>query len=349
MLDLKFSLFEQDVFAVATSTGAVEMYKVDVNRRNLTVDVSIEILHTVQAFESIILVLSLAWCPSPKRKTVFAVSLSDGTVALVDYSESPSKRITICAHSLEAWTVAWSDDRDAIEPSLITGGDDSRICFYSADLLTQNVDDIHAKDSKAEIISYNTTDAADFYFEKQRMVSDHSGQSSAHILSKPSGFDQKIHGAGVTSILPLSARLIVTGSYDENVRIITSTPGPKGNQWAVLQEKRLGGGVWRLKLLATQNKYSKTRDDGMCYQILASCMHAGPCVIYIRVPSCASTDRDCVIEVYAKLEEHGSMNYGTDASPSRGNSEAGEQATCVVSTSFYDRKLCVWNIPDISV
>jgi len=65
--------------------------------------------------------------------------------------------------------------------------------------------------------------------------------------STPRWQDRKIHQAGVTAILPLGHELIVTGSYDDRIRLI-SAPSIGGRR-QVLAELDLGGGVWRLVLL----------------------------------------------------------------------------------------------------
>lgn len=67
--------------------------------------------------------------------------------------------------------------------------------------------------------------------------------------------------------------------------------------------------------------------------ILASCMHAGTRIVRLQQ---APDDGEWRFEVLARFEEHKSMNYGSDVQPS-------EQPTKkVVSTSFYDKLLCVW-------
>ena len=60
--------------------------------------------------------------------------------------------------------------------------------------------------------------------------------------------DRKLHQAGVTAILPLTSDLAVTGSYDDHIRLIAfpgNAPRPQ-----ILAEHILGGGVWRLKIVA---------------------------------------------------------------------------------------------------
>lgn len=58
--------------------------------------------------------------------------------------------------------------------------------------------------------------------------------------------DKRLHDAGVTAILPLSDELVVTGSYDDHVRLIYAPPVGRRQ---VLAERNLGGGVWRLKMI----------------------------------------------------------------------------------------------------
>ncbi len=60
--------------------------------------------------------------------------------------------------------------------------------------------------------------------------------------------DRKLHQAGVTAILPLTNELVITGSYDDRVRLISF---PAGGRRKTEAELNLGGGVWRLKLLGS--------------------------------------------------------------------------------------------------
>ena len=60
--------------------------------------------------------------------------------------------------------------------------------------------------------------------------------------------DRKLHDAGITAILPLTSDLVITGSYDDHIRLITFSPSGRRQ---VLAQANLGGGVWRLKTLST--------------------------------------------------------------------------------------------------
>ena len=296
VLDLQFSPKEdrRDYFAVTTSIGYILVYRwMPEEQPHMQLGSKITIC------EPSILILSLSWVPSSPQWAVVAVSTSIGEVIVFDTGWSllfdniiiPQKaRI----HSLEAWTVAWSmKGPDAADNNylLYSGGDDS--CFQ-----TLRVD---IEDKAMEL-----------------------GRSLA-----VSSSDKRNHKAGVTAILPLTSfgeeEILLTGSYDEYARIIIQDPN---KNWIVRCEKRLDGGVWRLKLMSERPGKGEAR----IYRVLASCMHAGARIIDIV---CAPDE--CSIEVVAKFVEHESMNYGSDFA---------KGSNVVVSTSFYDRKLCLWRPPD---
>ncbi|KAF1936424.1 hypothetical protein EJ02DRAFT_459541 [Clathrospora elynae] len=155
--------------------------------------------------------------------------------------------------------------------------------------------------------------------------------------------DKKIHGAGVTAILPIhldnEGGLVVTGSYDDHIRLLNVTLSGRRQ---VLAEANLGGGVWRLKLLDRNPKLpahhgvEKWRSEPPPEEILllVSCMHAGTRIV--RLFRNATTDWQ--IEVMGKFEEHQSMNYGSDSQPTL--NDKGQRT--FITTSFYDRLLCLW-------
>lgn len=155
--------------------------------------------------------------------------------------------------------------------------------------------------------------------------------------------DKKIHGAGVTAILPvhmdIEGSLVITGSYDDHIRLLKVSISGKRQ---VLAESNLGGGVWRLKLLDRKPKLpehhgvAKWRSEPPPEDILllVSCMHAGTRIV--RLSRTETTGWE--IDVQAKFEEHKSMNYGSDSQAELNN----EGQRTFVSTSFYDRLLCLW-------
>lgn len=75
------------------------------------------------------------------------------------------------------------------------------------------------------------------------------------------------------------------------------------------------------------------------FVLLASCMHAGSRIVQLRRIAAASPEWG--FEVLAKFEEHQSMNYGSDSPP---GAEASSTKKTIVSTSFYDKLLCLWRV-----
>ena len=73
--------------------------------------------------------------------------------------------------------------------------------------------------------------------------------------------DRGLHQAGVTAILPLTPDLVVTGSYDDHIRLISC---PQGARRQVLAEQNLGGGVWRLKQLSAPASELPQRESVGC-------------------------------------------------------------------------------------
>lgn len=81
---------------------------------------------------------------------------------------------------------------------------------------------------------------------------------------------------------------------------------------------------------------SPETNDNNSYALLASCMHAGSRIVRLS----RSEAGEWTFDVLAKFEEHKSMNYGSDVQPVE-SGKTGERRT-VVSTSFYDKLMCVW-------
>ncbi|TKA62370.1 hypothetical protein B0A55_11547 [Friedmanniomyces simplex] len=299
-----------ELLAVATSTGSLALYDLGTNDHGSKRLVP---RGSKQICEASTLVLSLAWHPS--RADVVGVTLSDGRVCLCACESSREGRplwadeeasvsvTTVHEHSLEAWALAFTGRDDDGITGILSGGDDLTLQLSTVD-------------------------------------------ESRTITSTPRWQDRRIHQAGVTAIFPLDApNLIVTGSYDDHIRLIAA---PSTGRRRVLAEVHLGGGVWRLKALvsglpgregaaaspATTALSGSTRS----LFILASCMHAGTRILKLSCSQQAEEEEEesWAFKVLARFEEHKSMNYGSDMQPSEGS------VRTIVSTSFYDRLLCLW-------
>jgi len=270
----------------------------------------LEAFSQLRVSEPDILVLSFIWvtCFSyPTDYPRISVSLSNGDVAIIALSNNFQSHQIVWqsnVHPLEAWTVAYSPQfREDLPCFLYSGGDDSTLSIRKP-------------------VRRDTNPSYD-----------------------PVARDLKSHGAGVTAILPLpiaqniDGNLLLTGSYDEYLRVYDTVNRPH-----LLAEEKLGGGVWRLKLMSFSESCKPSAGGNATSSevrvtVLASCMHAG-----VRVLR-ATRDAEgrWSIKVLAKFEEHESMNYASDVQPISRTADGDEtdEITCL-STSFYDRKLCVW-------
>lgn len=259
-------------------------------------------IKTIQYFPEDILITAFSWHP---RGTSIGMALSTGEIFLGKYDPDLDSKLlpsrSVGTHELEAWTLSFLPDGSG----LFSGGDDSALNFFELPI------------NQYELFNAGT----ELQYTEIRRIP---------------WTDRKIHGAGVVAILPLETNeqgiLILTGSYDDHIRLIQA---PTVGRRTVLAELNLGGGVWRLKRLntPTMNTSSEGKDYGDVL-LLASCMHAGARILKLA----KREDGVWYFEVLAKFEEHKSMNYGSDCQPdinSRG------QRT-FITTSFYDRLLCLW-------
>ncbi|KAK0648802.1 hypothetical protein B0T16DRAFT_408852 [Cercophora newfieldiana] len=256
--------------------------------------------------------LFLSFCWHPSKADTMAITTSTGNVHLVRLGSIESDHWTldsdpIITHSLEAWCVAISpslkvprQDKEG-EFTIFSGGDDSVLCYRNFVL---------PRDSVTTEADYTLCD------------------TTVSIKRK--------HEAGVTAILPLPVReagleLVLTGSYDDHIRLFSVGPaayGPAATK--LLAKQNLGGGVWRLKLVSVRDESGN--DSRWKIVVLASCMHGGAGVVELV----KAAEGDYHFRVVGSFVEHKSMNYGSDVQPGLG----GEMQ--VISTSFYDKLLCLW-------
>ncbi|PLB38420.1 uncharacterized protein BDW47DRAFT_125561 [Aspergillus candidus] len=319
VFDLHFHPRDPTLLAIATSTASVALFKVDHASSDIT-NLWTRSVHEDPSVPA----LFLAWTPShwpsgdAAKDDGFAVTFSDGRTAVLASTNplsSSNGDVTVkeigafdATVPIEVWFVALATYEDADTPGrssipyMFTGNDFGSL--HTRRLAAEQEDD---SISLSAVVDYE--------------------DRARH------------HTAGVTSILPLpvpladGAPLLLTGSYDESLRVYHAT-----RRGAVLAEMGLGGGVWRLQLLKT----TEDAEGGMSFLVLASCMHGGA-----RVVRLVGADLQWDIEVVAEFTEHESMNYASDVwKPEGGYSldgTAGSDLLCV-SSSFYDRRLCTWRV-----
>ena len=327
VFDLHFFPRDPSIFAVALSTAEVALYRIETTNSGP----QIQFINTISVHEDPSqLSLCLAWIPpnlepsSGPTPDGFAVSFSGGQISVFHANDpnTPAAQLTrenmteieFPGSPIEVWYVAFNSTKPSGHglPSLFSGDDFSQLReFLFPGRLTAgdaDADEDEDEDSLAPYQKFN---------DKGRN-----------------------HNAGVTAILPFlsdeTGTVLVTGSYDGNIRLYRlATRGQ------VLTELDLGGGVWRLKLIK-----STTRPDcaeGRDHYILASCMHAGTRVVKLSYIPSGTGDEEWSFEVLVEFTEHESMNYASDFWL-RENSGAGGVDLLCVSSSFYDKRVCVWNV-----
>ncbi|OXV08282.1 hypothetical protein Egran_03954 [Elaphomyces granulatus] len=353
VFDLHFHPREQTLLAVATSAASVSLYRVEPS--STTETPVFQHIWTIPVHEDPFSpVLFLAWAPKQFLHvgSGFAVTFSDGTTSFFSTDgqliegKFEERKFGGRESSIEVWFVALAtftrdgthtEEGNVAESFLFTGDD-----FGALHMLQFPPEEAEGR----EHISSN-----DDHEERLTPVCLEYNDKARH------------HTAGVTAILPLPISIIdgfpvlLTGSYDEFIRVYHATPTGR-----VLTETRLEGGVWRLQLLDSQRRAispsnSADADDNMSshtYLILASCMHAGTRLLRVTWtrrlgPSSVPIDQgQWDIEILARFTEHRSMNYASDVwRGERLNVNLKGAGSFCVSSSFYDRRLCLWEIKDI--
>ncbi|POS85006.1 hypothetical protein EPUL_004009 [Erysiphe pulchra] len=327
ILDLHF-YNDHNTLAVASSTGTISIYHLIKKSEKL----NLEHVVTHQVAQKDILVLSIAWYPHDKtpkssQSSIIFYTLSDGKV-LAAHLSPDFKSFTILnnaapliIHDDNAWTCTVASN------ILFSGGDDSMLNKLNFDLQDTG--------KKKILIERSLTNSENH----------HVGQACF-----------KGHDAGVTAIiiLPLPSTVkgdtfILTGSYDDHVRVFVSSTEPLTRIPGVhkLAELLVGGGVWRLKLIEAYPTKPETDENEWEYIVLASCMLVGARILKIK----GSYHGNWSIQIDAEMTTHKSMCYSCDVQPQRSFSQKSEEDLCsekssktwtIASSSFYDKLLVIW-------
>jgi diphthamide biosynthesis protein 7 len=320
LLDLRFQTApgKQDIVGAVSSTGTLEIFRFSSLPSEPP---SVTLLGTVRlpGVGEDVLFLQFVWHPT--IPDTVAITTSQGRAHILqlapDYKTSLATDDPVTLHSLEAWCVAMSPtpssevSGDSQPFTLYSGGDDS-VLQYATCMLEQKP-------------SQNGT--------------------SLNVQLPYPAMNVRGHDAGVTAILPLPCGndIVVTGSYDDQVRVYTIQPLQETyglRKARVLAEANLGGGVWRLRLIKYDRGCQGEGTGRWQAFILASCMHAGARILRLSGP--VDGIGEIELDVLGRFEAHKSMNYASDFQP--GSELDGQEELVCVSTSFYDKLLCLWTI-----
>ncbi|GIJ87532.1 hypothetical protein Asppvi_006440 [Aspergillus pseudoviridinutans] len=334
VFDLHFHPRDPSILAIATSAASVALFKVSTDPKP-----TISLLWALPVHEDpSIPALFLAWAPQnwfPRsEQDGFAVTFSDGRTSVYG---------TVSADKAEA---ALTEQSNIIEQGTFEATQPIEVWFVALASLRDPA-------STEERSIPHLFTGNDFGSLHTRQFSAQAREGEEPLAPLVLDYDDRArhHTAGVTSILPLplplreGAPLLVTGSYDEYLRVYHAT-----RRGQVLAEECLGGGVWRLQLLKTEQRpASETEGEGWRFLILASCMHAGTRVVAVTWKPKGADDSgsEWSIDVLAQFTEHESMNYASDVWKAEGGYDLeGKDISelVLVSSSFYDRRVCIWRV-----
>ncbi|KAG5983878.1 hypothetical protein E4U55_006863 [Claviceps digitariae] len=312
LLDLRFHPEYEDgqsILAVVSSTGSLSIYSLEPHRRPVLKQLATS---RCEDLGEEVLYLQCNW--HPFLNNTIAVTTSTGLARLLHLDANwtiDSWTDLDIQNSLEAWSINLSDsdtqdnNDDRRHTTVYCGGDDS-------------------------VLRYTTCSWPTL-----------TNETEVNIPYSPVSIKGQ-HDAGVTAILPLShrtsdgGRIVLTGSYDDHLRVFAihdlhESYGAK--KVRKLCDINVGGGVWRLNLIDASFSESSTAATAEI-RVLASCMHAG-----VRIVTIATGDgQSWGASVVGRFEEHGSMNYASDFI----KTSQGRSLRCI-STSFYDKLLCLWD------
>ncbi|XP_050070419.1 diphthine methyltransferase [Anopheles maculipalpis] len=303
--------------SLASRKGRILLYRFDVDSTNE----SLKLLQTIDRSA----VLDQKW--NPAQRNQLAVAGADGMLALFAMTDKTGQpllehqtSVALCGdatidRNLLTLALDWRHDGKRIIAS------DSHGCveLFSTENGLQSIHswNVHGFEAWTCAFSRHNENVV-FSGGDDCFLCLHDIRCSAEPIMKGKN---KTHSAGVTSLLSFAGRdhALLTGSYDENVRLFDERQ-LKSN----VSELALEGGVWRLR----SNPHREPN------QILCGCMYHNFSVVQLQ--------SDDSFKLIGQYEEHESICYGCDWQQVGTNYRTGRRiiATC----SFYDHKLCVSEI-----
>ncbi|KAK3699313.1 hypothetical protein LTR37_016465 [Vermiconidia calcicola] len=205
-------------------------------------------------------VLDAQWTPHSERLgDLLAVATSTGLLVFYrldttsDSADLILSSVNVVAHSsVLVLSLAWHP-RYADAIGITQSNGDVSLCTttaakaWSEDASISNAN-IHHHELEAWTLAFTGPGSTSILSGGDDVVLQHSLiDINEHEEATLQWRDRKLHQAGVTALLPVTSDIVVTGSYDDHIRLIACSAGARRH---VLAELNLGGGVWRLRILA---------------------------------------------------------------------------------------------------
>lgn len=195
-------------------------------------------------------ILDIQWSPHSSQQNVLCAATSTGNLAF--YHLSPEGRLKhnvslqLFKPSILVLSLAWHPNNAERISVTLSSGD---VCLCNTSSTVNAVEKLAEHSLEAWTVSFSRNGLQVFSGGDDAILQCFGLSTTQDGPLTPAWQDRRIHGAGVTAILPLTDTLVVTGSYDDNIRLLQVTISGRRQ---VVAETNLAGGVWRLKLLGHQ-------------------------------------------------------------------------------------------------
>ena len=277
-------------------------------------------------------VFDAKWRPNSDSDSLLAVALADGTTALYrvdDGSDGIQQVSTSGSEDVDVGMTLfcdWSVTGERLASTSHAGY--ARLYSVAPDGSLNVISEWQAHDAEAWCCAFNRT--GDVLYtgadDAELRVWDLRSSASSREDAPPMALrDRRTHGAGVTHVSPSphDSNVVLTGSYDECIRLWDIRQPSRPVLRSDAPELRTGGGVWRLKWHPQNSRV-----------VLCALMYEGFSVAQVDTASATMT-------LSGFYSEHGknALAYGADW-----RADGSMVATC----SFYDRLLHIWTPQGIS-
>lgn len=278
---------------------------------------------------------SFIWLPDMVNGAAITTTTGQVWIVVLDSGSRirAAQQLPLCS-KMETWCVAIAPADPKTGNSMIySGGDDGILRSTSLKMLPETLFPREGEEPVPTIKSGDTEEATD------TPLWERSFKDGPHTIVDCYPTQQlfkNAHTAGVTAVLPLppcqrGLELIITGSYDERVRVFL-VKDPRLHAWGPVStfEASVAGGVWKLHLVRWHAGPPQGNVRAITVVVLASCMHAGPKILKFDI-----FGSRVKMDVIHEFPGH-TLNYASHFRKRDGG------WIDFVTTSFYDKKLYWW-------